>query len=334
MKHQILRSAIFIFLLVVTACSGSDGSLLNDDNAETAPPPTVEEYVTHIIETLGNTVGFDAIYLAFDNGYSLDQVSDAGLNNRLGTAGIISDGNGGIVAPENPPADPAGKLVSNVSTDLVALRGWLESEANEGKNTSAEGSAMVMMLTLVERGYDAEQIVEAFLFGYSLKEHWIPSGIGTEEIPVMAIFDENNNIVEPNRAVNTTAFSPPETETGGATGGGTTSGGNGGGTTGGADGCLINDTTILGSWSNPRTPVTIGYGALDACTYTFNADGTGSKTCDQLGGQPSFTWDVRCNEVDVIGGGNLGNGTWSVTSAVTMEFNESRFGVTLVMTKN
>lgn len=297
-NRNFIKSVVLILSILICGCSPVSSTILSSSNAQTASPPTRDQFATHIVETLGNNVGFEAIYLAFKNGYSLAQVAEAGVNNRLGTAGIISDANGVIVTPEYPPATTTRSVNSELSTDITQLRGWLEEQANNGDNVSLEGVAMAMLMALVQKGYDTEQIVEAFLFGYSLKEEWISYGDGSggvdEEIPIYVIVDEQGNVVEPNRQADTTSFSPPATTTGG-----------------GADaGSNSDNSWLLGQWS------VTGYdGGLTATgTITFRSDGTHRLVGQWSEGRGNFdtvdTWSLDGSTLTV---GSRSTSTWTGT---------------------
>ncbi len=56
------------------------------------------EVAEAIVAKLGDEAGFAAVVLAFDAGYSLDQVIEAGLAGTLEESGTIEG-----VAPEGPP---------------------------------------------------------------------------------------------------------------------------------------------------------------------------------------------------------------------------------------
>lgn len=304
--------AMITFLLVLPSCSGGGGGGDSSGSETASTAPTLEQFVAHMVEAWGEDVGFEAIYLAFENGYSLQQVADAGFIYRLGTSGIISDGNGGTVPPEYPPTDTTRTISSAFTTDLAKLRGWLESAASHGSNISAEGAAMAMLMEMVQRGYNVSQVVEAFLFGYTIEVQFVPLGNGFE-IPKWVIIDESGNIVRPNRSVDTTTFSPPATETGGGD-----TGGDAGGDTN--DGCFINNSSILGSWSVPATAFSGGGGGYVATTYTFQAGGVGSLT-STLNGETSspksFSWSISCNTVTMTSANSVLD--WNVTSSSTME---------------
>ncbi len=287
----------FAVALILSGCGVGTTPLMLDAGANQTNTQTVKEFVAHMVTTMGEKEAFDAIYLAYEKGYSLAQIAEGGLNNRIGADGTITDAGGAVLIPE-PRLSVNEIITSNIgaTADIDMIRTWLGEEAAKNPDISAEGNSLFLMVGLMQGGYSAEQIVEAYLFGYTLA--W------SDEYNSFAIYDETGKLVSPALKKDTTTFTAP---------------------TSGDSSYYLTTETILGSWSNPHTPIE-GGSYFPACAYTFNSDETGSRTCEVISGSQPFFWDIKCN---VVG---IDNSSWNVTSPTTMQI-VSR-GTTLVLSKN
>lgn len=180
--------AVRLVVLVVTlgalfACGGGGGD--GGSTASTQPAqPTVDSFVTSLNASMGEENAFNGVTLAYANGYSLAQIVEAGMAGRLGADGIIAR----LAATAR-----ANQLATTL--DLNALRMWLTYQS---ENTEVTGGALGALVLLMATGYSADQIVEAFLFGYSIR--LAESGTG------IYVIDETGNLVAPSRAADTTTF--------------------------------------------------------------------------------------------------------------------------------
>ncbi len=204
MRRLVLSVAV---LLVAAACGGGGGA-----DEDTLPGGTVEEaagpdpselidpveVAEAIVAELGDEAGFAAVVLAFDAGYSLTQVIEAGLAGTLEASGTIRG-----ELPTGPPyglieaPTAAGALFQrqdHVPTAVLALagdvtfqyaqsgeqvpldellnaaqkkQGTREEAEEEAEQLGVDGLAAIkILLRLVDLGYSLEQvIVDGFLAG-------------------------------------------------------------------------------------------------------------------------------------------------------------------------
>ena len=96
------RLATLIMAAMLAACGGgsSGTNALDDGQAGTSDNQTVTEFSQFLSQSFGNKGAFDAVFLALDKGYSLDQIVIAGIDDRLTTEGVVFDELGGV--GENP----------------------------------------------------------------------------------------------------------------------------------------------------------------------------------------------------------------------------------------
>ncbi len=132
----------------------------------------LDDLATVVTTRFGGTVGFAAIALALDAGYSLRQVARAILGDLLSTSGQIATRAGVIVTPDGPRtgAFAAPTATADGSRPLVGpaiTPGDLE-DAFEFRRIGP--NVIVLLLGLMEQGYSIEQIVgEIFVFDGTLK---------------------------------------------------------------------------------------------------------------------------------------------------------------------
>lgn len=88
------------------------------------PGLSLQEVEAGIIGTLGPDQGFQALWLALDEGYSLGQIVAASMTGRLASNGDIYGFMGNLVAPENPSPDIFTSLV-----ETAAKRSAVRTEA-------------------------------------------------------------------------------------------------------------------------------------------------------------------------------------------------------------
>jgi hypothetical protein len=130
---------------------------------------TPEACSGQLVNRFGEDDGFDAIVLAFDRGYSLPQILEAIVNDRIATDGIITDASGIVKKPEDAPTN---YFVTPVSMQGTKLRqtGLADSKSETLTHFKAMciyvgGSigkgAIILILDLLAKGYTIAQINEA-----------------------------------------------------------------------------------------------------------------------------------------------------------------------------
>jgi len=195
-----------VLAILAAACGGGETATTlfsADDDAEAqVVDDEVLTVATLIVADLGDDAGLDALLLAFERGYSIDQLLTIGSNGRAldglgmitGPAGVVDPevGSLGLIElPDGPTAmgGPVGVLAVYRSSEIVAgeapiagLRVDIETSDIEDLRTHAqalarlgdspaevraaiEAGAVGLILTWAVNGYSGEQIIEALALG-------------------------------------------------------------------------------------------------------------------------------------------------------------------------
>ncbi|MGI9646027.1 MAG: hypothetical protein ACR2O6_12030 [Ilumatobacteraceae bacterium] len=231
---------LLVGALAVGACGSAseEAGPVGDEDVATAPggsttvatdpaPGSVTglgEAATATMGQLGDDdVATAAVFLAFDGGYQLTQIVDAGPAGRLLVNGEIVADDGSPVAPDG---EPTALIIDDVTAEYQVagfraipqrpLSGLMVrfQEATEPPGKEQIYQRLFLLLALMQQGYTLEQIMTAlFAFG----------GLNDE----LELTDENSTVVEPaddaiesleltdedyERALATTSTAPPTTE--------------------------------------------------------------------------------------------------------------------------
>jgi hypothetical protein len=154
---------------------------------------TPEAYSDQMTEKHGEDSAFDAVALAIDKGYSLPQIFDASVNDRLAADGVITGPSGETLKPPNPPTNyfvspslgqylklPTIKTIDARATDLSEFR----TLCKQVGGSIAKGF-IVLILDLTAKGYTLDQIIDAIYSSdicftdwkcKSWKHNWVGGG--------------------------------------------------------------------------------------------------------------------------------------------------------------
>lgn len=257
MRFITLCAVLVYGITFLPACSGGGGGGGGSDSV-----PSVNELTSKLVAAYGGDGGTDAVLLALDRGYSLQQIVDAGMAGLLSSSGVVTDSGGATVAPDNAPVGNISRSSNDLgaTSDVAAIRNWLKTKAAEGGYGNAEGIGTIFLIAMVLDGYDYEQIYEAFLFGYSFARTCQNGRY------YVTIVDESGNAVNPNNPTGLNYLEPEHCEEN--TGGDTSD------DTGGAD---TVETWILGEWNSVGAG---NSGSSSNGVLTFHSDGTYSHSYD------------------------------------------------------
>jgi hypothetical protein len=183
---------------------GSDGSAVDGDELAVGIDPEVMAVAATIVDHVGPEDAFEAVVLALDAGYGVDQIAAA-------SSTLEADGTIPGVLPENPAegvfaasavgstgfgvvlavspgvaADPEITALEDKIDNSVSALGLLEPMSEEEEE---EAEARVgLILALAGMGYSMEQIVEGLVFGE--QRYGMFSALGTVEAALEVDSDE------------------------------------------------------------------------------------------------------------------------------------------------
>jgi len=210
---------IFAALLLVFTPSCSSPS--SDEQTTQAPSakPTLEEVVEIIVSDFGVEDGFTAVAKAFDGGYSFAQIVEGAMAAQISLSGEIEE-----VSPEFEASDlfvslanpqvhvvfaKSDPVVFNKTFEIAELRSSL-ADFSEESNISIVDGPTFLLLQLVREGYSPDQIQEAIVFGYSIKEDCDYRGGNCDRY----LADEQDQKVRPARKENRSAVATKDSDTG------------------------------------------------------------------------------------------------------------------------
>lgn len=175
--------------VAVAGCSG-------DPTATTATVPADAATFSYagitgateaIVDDWGEETGFAVLLLAFDAGYTIEQVvatpeltqagTIAGVEPADAPLGLLEDPPAGVgdqalahqglfVLQELPDWDPNETLIDSFDNTIREVFIAAEQRLEELRSQQAQGSRLITIVaTLAARGYLVDQIIEAFIFG-------------------------------------------------------------------------------------------------------------------------------------------------------------------------
>ncbi|MCD6580400.1 MAG: hypothetical protein J7K90_01245, partial [Desulfuromusa sp.] len=133
------------------------------------PLYTINDVETKIRNTLTEDLGFDAIVLALDKGYSITQIVVAIMANRLSVDGSIIDINDNPLAPKYTPSnliETPIKMSSQTHVEFADTKSKHLPKVNLGDLKSEwgkQGLNLLTILMLALKGYSLEQIIPALI---------------------------------------------------------------------------------------------------------------------------------------------------------------------------
>lgn len=178
-KETILTWLVVLFagfMFILPGCGGdSGGSRTVQPTGETQQD--INDVVEHLTSTLGEDGGFDAVILAMDKGYSLDQILDAIMDERLDLNGDIADAAGVIEAPEEPPSS----IILSSSVVFKEINSPIELDdirlGSKRMESILDMKKELILLNLKGLGYELDQIAEGILLNLvRLRIYFGPDG--------------------------------------------------------------------------------------------------------------------------------------------------------------
>ncbi len=191
-------------LLFALACGGGTESPAGQPSGVAALPAplklpySVKQTSTAIRSALGDRNGAAATLLASDKGYSIQQISSAGVEKRLTAQGQVQTASGGIEPPAGRPLnkfasnrqpseaapdaarlralvlDLLGDILNDIgSPSLVKVAKPVPPPAGLPQDDLALGDELTTVtVALLAMGYDTGQIAEAVVFGDYVHVGW------------------------------------------------------------------------------------------------------------------------------------------------------------------
>ncbi len=160
------------------------------------PLYTINEVETKIRNTLTEDLGFDAIVLALDKGYSITQIVVAAMGNRLSVDGSIIDINNNPLVPKYTPSnliETEIEMSSQTHVELADTRGEGLSMVKLGDfkdEFSVQGFDPIIILQLALRGYSLEQIFTGLFLNRIIY-------IARDEIGLLILNSDDDKILTP-----------------------------------------------------------------------------------------------------------------------------------------
>lgn len=142
----------FIVGVYVTPAGSADSSYLwtTDFKGQYG----VDSVTNTLVNTYGADGAFDAVMLAMDKGYSLRQIADSAVSNRLQTNGYIINYSGTIEGPEDSPHG----LIAAGSSNAVKVETRYVTLDNTLVNTYGGDGAFDAVMLAMYKGYSLRQI--------------------------------------------------------------------------------------------------------------------------------------------------------------------------------
>ena len=202
MKNALIaRVASFALLLTASACGGGGDQTPSTSAPSALPVPQslphpITQTVAAIKAALGDRAGAAAVLRAADKGYSIQQISSAGVAGRLTAQGLLQNASGGTEAPAGRPTnkfssrrapEAEGELrVQALSLDLLGdilndIGGPSLVKVPKPvppppslpvEDLALDDDLTTVTIALLAMGYDIDQISEAVVFGDYFHVGW------------------------------------------------------------------------------------------------------------------------------------------------------------------
>lgn len=196
------------------ACGGGGGSSSSDSSGVKYTLAQVDQTLT---QRMGENNSVAALLLAINEGYSVSQISDAIMQDRLEISGEIVNSNGQVLNPTYSPLgiieEQARMLAESGGYDLASLVSLCRSV---GGNIGQTG--VFVLLALLNHGYSAQQIIDALILN-DIKvigqDAYIEDAIGNFLLPDRSAdagsLEDNNSTPPPPSSPNPPSSTPPGT---------------------------------------------------------------------------------------------------------------------------